>query len=506
MSLNPVVAQDTDRTIDTLTTQTLDRAVNATIETNILNPITHNYHYETGGQTTFRFPSSGVLDAPNCSLVFNPTCADDKACYPLSSGGQSLIDRITCRVGGVILSQVLNVGEYSTMKNQHESLGYQASVLDMRHCSSNRYQEYIRPDVDSTKPNCAAIYNVEIDQASSWHEYIPASTHVVQPNRRITGNKKSTSEVVLRLGDLFPFFKDNKLPLLAMAQVELQIEWLPAGAIADNPNSAVISSDPTDLTSGEIKIDADQVRMNVDYIHYDDEEKAKIMNNVNQGMRLRFTEVVVTKGINPEAGGAGQDSTSTHIIGMAGKEVQGIYVKKLFDINSATGQTEKANLGHNNDYLNQFRSQNISYEKYNWVINNFRVYSQDVANVAEQHQYVGMVSNNAFQPPPCAYDTMNYNANFKNILLSQIADEGADTAFTQKAILGTQHYIGLNLKKFSEMGAMFQNGTRIGTSPIEFVYTRRGVADSLAQVDLTFFIEYSRTLEITPLGVNVMDS
>ena len=119
MSLNPVVAQDTDRTIDTLTTQTLDRAVNATIETNILNPITHNYHYETGGQTTFRFPSSGVLDAPNCSLVFNPTCADDKSCYPLSSGGQSLIDRITCRVWGVILSQVLNVGEYSTMKNQH---------------------------------------------------------------------------------------------------------------------------------------------------------------------------------------------------------------------------------------------------------------------------------------------------------------------------------------------------------------------------------------------------
>ena len=505
MSLNPVVPEDTDNTVDTLTTATLDRVVNATIETNILNPVTHQYDYAVGGQTTFRFPASGVLDAPNCSLVFNPTGNDDKACYPLSSGGQSLIDRITCRVGGVILSQVLNVGEYATMKNQHNALGYQSSVLDMRHVSSNRYQEYIRPDLDNAKENCAAIVNVEIDQASSWHESIPNTTNLVQPNKRITTNKKTTSEVVLRLGDLFPFFKDNKLPLLAMAQVELQIEWLPCNSLAENVNSAVISSDQTDLTDGQIKIGADQVRMNVDYIHYDDEERAKITNAVNNGLRLRFTEVILTKGINPEVGLAGDDATSTHIIGMAGKAVQAIYVKKQFDVNSATGVAERANLGHDNAYLNQFRSQNISNEKYNWVINNFRVYSQDVSNYAEQHQYVGMI-NGAFQPPPCSYDTMNYADNFKDILLNQVLDTGVGTAKTQTAILGSQHYVGLNLKKFPEMGAAFQNATRIGTSPIEFVYTRKGVAGSLAPVDLTFFIEYSRTLEITPLGVNVMDS
>ena len=503
MSLNPVVPEDTDNTVDTLTTATLDRAVNATIETNILNPVTHNYDYTTGGQTTFRFPSSGVLDAPNCSLVFNPTNADNKACFPLSSGGQSLIDRITCRVGGVILSQVLNVGEYSTMKNQHNALGYQASVLDMRHVASNRYQEFIRTDVDAEKANCAAIYNTEVDQPSSWHEYRPALTNVVQETKCLTDDKKTTAEVVLRLSDLFPFFKDNKLPLLAMAQVELQIEWLPANSIANNVNSAVISKDQTDLTNGVINIAADQVRMNVDYIHYDDEEKAKIMNAVQQGLRLRFTEVIVTKGINPETA-AGNEATSTHIIGMAGKEVQSIYVKKLFDVASATGQAEEAQLGHNNAFLNQFRSQNIRNEKYNWIINNFRVYSQDVANYAEQHQYTGMIMNGAFQPPPCAFDTMNYNDNFKNILLAE--DTAAGACNTQKAILGTQHYIGLNLKKFAEMGAAFQNGTRIGTSPIEFVYTRKSVTDNTAQVDLTFFIEYSRTLEITPLGVNVMDS
>jgi len=505
MSLNPVVPEDTDTTVDTLTTATLDRAVNATVETNILNPITHNYNYETGGQTTFRFPASGVLDAPNCSLTFNPTNADQKACFPLSSGGQSMIDRITLRVGGVILSQIVNSGEYSSMKNLHQSLGYQASVMDMRHVSSNKFEEYIRPDLDAVKENCGAIINVECDQASGWHKAKPATTNVVQETKCLTSGKKTTAEVVLRMADLFPVFKENKLPLFAMAQVELQIEWLAAGAVADNEKSCVISKDQTALTNGIIEMDADQVRLNVDYIHYDDEEKAKIQNSVNNGLRLRFTEVVVTKGINPEAGGAGQTAASTHIIGMAGKEVQGIYVKKLFDVKSATGQAEKAELGHNNAFLNQFRSQNIRKERYNWIINNFRVYSQDVANYAEQHQYVGMISG-AFQPVPASYDTMNYNANFKNILLDQVLDTGAGTAKTQAAWLGTQHYIGVNLKKFPEMGSAFQNGTRIGTSPIEFTYSRVGAANNLAPVDLTFFIEYSRTLELTPLGVSVSDS
>ena len=503
--LNPVVAEDTDTSVDTLTTNTLDRAVNATIETNILNPISHQYNYLTGGSTRFQFPASGVLDAPNCSLSFNPTSADGKAIFPLYSGALSMIDRATVRVGGVILSQMTNAGEYATLKNQHNALGYQSSVLDVRHGSSNEFHQYVRPDVDSSKANCSAIYNVEVDQPPSWHEATPALTNKAQPAKVLTNDKKTTIEPVIRLGDIFPFFKDNKLPLLAMAQVELHIEWLPADAVATNPDSCVTSADQGDLTTGVITLDADQVRMNCDYIHYDDEEKAKIMAAVQRGLPLRFTEVVVTKGINPEVGGAGETSTSNHIIGMAGKEVQSIYVKKLFDIKSATGDAEKGQLGHNNPFLNQFRSQNIREEKYNWVINNFRVYSLDVQNTAEQHQYVGMIEG-AYQPVPASYGTMNYADHFKDILLSENADDGADTCLSQKAFLGSAHCIGLNLKKFADMGAAFRNGTRIGTSPIEFVYTRKGVANNLAQVDLTFFIEYSRTLTITPLGVDVSDS
>ena len=112
----------------------------------------------------------------------------------------------------------------------------------------------------------------------------------------------------------------------------------------------------------------------------------------------------------------------------------------------------------------------------------------------------------AYQPVPASYGTMNYADHFKDILLNKNLDDADGSCKTQKAFLGSAHVIGLNLKKFADMGAAFRNGTRIGTSPIEFVYTRSGATDNLAQVDLTFFIEYSRTLTITPLGVDVADS
>ena len=109
----------------------------------------------------------------------------------------------------------------------------------------------------------------------------------------------------------------------------------------------------------------------------------------------------------------------------------------------------------------------------------------------------------AFQPLPLTYDTMNYNANMMNVLLGKSIT--TDPTQSQKIMAGTCHYIGLNLKKFPELGAEFNNGTRISTAPIEFNYTRRCVTDNLSPVNLTFFIEFRRSLTITPLGVNVSD-
>ena len=61
-TLNPVVQEDTPQQVDTLGTGTLTRAMNASIETNILAPVSHNYSSATGGVTRFVLPAKGVLD------------------------------------------------------------------------------------------------------------------------------------------------------------------------------------------------------------------------------------------------------------------------------------------------------------------------------------------------------------------------------------------------------------------------------------------------------------
>ena len=498
-TLNPVVQEDTPQQVDTLGTGTLTRAMNASIETNILAPVSHNYSSATGGVTRFVLPAKGVLDAPNCSLVISARAADNEVKYPIYSGGQSLIERITCRVGGVILSQVIQANDYATMKNFHASIGYRNKVLDARHGSSNGMRQFIRQDVATANENMSALYNPELDQVDSWHEPVDTEGKTSQDNKQLRASKENTYDVVLRLGDLFPFFRDNKLPLFAMSQVELEIELRKGGLTEDScVVPAEVGATPAD--GGVVTIDAADISMNVDYIHYDDEELMKIQNQVNSGgVRLNFTEVVLTKGINPQ-GIADADVTSNHIIGMAGKEVQGIYVKKLFDRNAIP--SENTQLGHDNAQTLNLRSQQMRAEKYNFLINNERVYSSDVENVAEQHNYLSMIDG-AFQPLPLTYDTMNYNANMMNVLLGKSIT--TDPTQSQKIMEGTCHYIGLNLKKFPELGAEFNNGTRISTAPIEFNYTRRCVTDNLSPVNLTFFIEFRRSLTITPLGVNVSD-
>ena len=64
------------------------------------------------------------------------------------------------------------------------------------------------------------------------------------------------------------------------------------------------------------------------------------------------------------------------------------------------------------------------------------------------------------------------------------------------------------------MGTIPGNGTRIGSAPIEFNYSRVAIgnnavgaaASQRAEVNLIFYICFRRSLIIRPLGVDVSDA
>ena len=74
---------------DILVPKTLERAVDVTVETNILEPVSHQYSSEVGGVTRYVLPAKGVLDAPNCTINFEIVNGnelvdgtDDKIMFP----------------------------------------------------------------------------------------------------------------------------------------------------------------------------------------------------------------------------------------------------------------------------------------------------------------------------------------------------------------------------------------------------------------------------------------
>lgn len=548
---------------DILKNQPLSRQVDVDIESTILEPVSHNFNSQSGGRSVFNLPAKGVLDAPNASIVFSLTSDEGNAttAYNFSAGGVGCVNRVTARCGGLIISQVEQAGQYGWIKTNFMSQGVREGVIDARHHSSSSIDLSVAQAKianSSVTQEFHQIYNPECDQVNSFGKTnVPTGAnnlHRVQVSKCLsdTATRPNASpEVVIRLADLFEIFEENRLPLLAMALVQIEIDWNPCGdpnqAVGQTLDCPVIEANilpsavnATPAYTQRNVVTMTQPTMLLDYIHYDEQERQKIFNSINTsgGMRLDFSEVLLTRGVNPRAftnaqSIAGnrltQQVQSNHILGMAGKEVKKIYVTKNYDLRSPRGVAERyADFNqvknHRNDVLAQFKSQQMPGEFYNFFINNARVYDKDVSNVMVQHDYLSQCKDN-YSVPNIYYDTANYNANKMKIALDcswvgGVRVQDQNQGRTHRYLCGSQHVIGLNLDKRNNMGSVPGNGTRIGSSPIEFNYSRvaikpganvgadpNGTADGQsAEVNLDFYIVYRRSLIIRQLGVDTSDA
>ncbi len=548
--------------IDILKPQQLARAIDVEVETNILEPVAHQYTSRNGGVTRFVLPAKAVLDAPNAALTFeivngeaSGEGTDRRLAFPLMTGGTAMIRRITVRTGGQIISQVDEAALYNTVKSVFKSNAYKRNVLDVRHASSNSQKLKILQNQSGSAAiagytNGAGlvgyhqISNDDIDQQNTWGNSILTSagptvanagvevSHLFQKNKllRDFDNRGLGPEITIRLGDIMPFFESNQLPLLAMAQTEIVCEWHAgptAAARYDSINHAPVIVNNAALagTTAGLNIGfAAPPTLQVDYIHYPEDEQMKIMNAVQgAGIRLNFSEVVTTFGVNPEkAAGDGTTAvTSNHILGMAGKEVKKIYVAKNYDKLSTQGQVERNNTQtgcqtHVNQYLWDNKSIQCPGEIYNFIVNNERMYGIDIANPSQAYNQLKQCEQIA-HVLPAQFDTMDFDQNVLSLLnntgeAGTVDNAAADSGFSQRILGGSMNVIGLNLDKYNEMGNAVGNGERIGSAPIEFRFTCNKTRnagtpadENSAAVNLTFFIEHRRSLIIDKMGAQVSD-
>ena len=531
---------------DVLMNQPLSRQMDVDIESTILEPVSHSYNTATGGTTVWILPAKGVLRARDALIRFQLTSTEGNNLvgYNFATGGAGCIDTITAKCGGSIISQSQRAAHYMNIKQNFQEHEKKVGILDARHCSSHDVELNVaNAKIATGRQNLGfqQLYNPECDQVAGLGKSYNsggANSHQLQISKCLSNVNLQSPEIIVRLGDLFEIFDENDLPTMGMAQIEIVIQWNPcgdpnvaAGVRTDNvvidatipaiPGAAANTA-PAVAQRGTVTMDTPT--MLLDYIHYPQEEQQKIVDSINSpgGLRINFSEVLYTRGVNPTAIAQGQ-VTSNHILGMAMKEVKKIYVAKNYDQFSNTGVNElnvdfNGIKTHRNVLTNQFRSQQIPGESYNFFINNNRVYDKDVSNPAIAHDYLSQCKEN-FRIPNVYFDTTNYNANKTQILLDADYANGTQVAQTinqgrtKMYLAGSCNYIGLNLDKYNSLGSAMGNGTRIGSSPIEFNYNRLAVAAvggtngaHLAQVDLDFYIVYRRSLVIRPLGCDTSDA
>ena len=534
---------------DILLPQPLQRALNVEIETNILDPVSHNYNPATGGSTRFVLPSKAVMDSPNATINFEicNSASDATTMFPIWSGGLGCINNITCRVGGSILSRIENAGLYATIKKSHTSHSYQSNVLDIHQAASNQSNvRTINAPVGAraipagmanktTALGFSQITNPALDQDNQYGEQLEGLNvgivHAQQSSKDIRSLAVSTGgqpgpEVSLKLSDLFPIFKEFQMPLFAMAQIEIEIDWNPTVGAAvqfqNVTNNIIVANNPVAAAASAnlSAVFAAPPFMSIDYLHYDEGERARVVNQIQTtGMARGFREVIHTRGINAGTSTAtpGTQARSSHLLGMAGKEVQNIYVVKRLDTATNPNDTLNNVLLNRNPTMSQFKSSQMANESYNCLINNQKLYNRDVDNCALQWSYLSQCDTGAWNCLPLEYDTMDYNAGLQNVLgnssvagvPSAVALAPADVnCATAKLVSGQKHVIGIPLMKQPELGSgMRGNGELIGTAPIQFEYACNKINGATnSPTNLDFFIEVRRVMVITPFGVSVADA
>ena len=547
----PVGAPDILRNIP------LSRAVDVELETQILEPVTFNYNSGTGGSVRFVIPQKGVMDAPNTTFVMEMThaaAANDTA-YPLHIGGLSMIKTATLRCGGVIMSQVNNLNMYSVAKMQFKNQAVKEGIYDIRHGAHYKYRNRIQNAKIATiagNVGMASIYNPELDQVDEFgNSYVGgANEHTIQFSKCLAQIAGQSFECAIKLADIFPILQENRLPTMAMAQVEVELLFERCGdgvtAAADLVECGVIESpipaNPA-AAANQCVVQMSRPQLIIDFIHYDDEERAKISEAIDGpgGMQLNYTEVVHTRGRDAELTTAGTGAqlpaspvSSNTIIGMAMKEVKKIYVLKNWDLFGTTGTAERSALAsfnagtanqnlvftHQNPVTRQFKSQQLYGESYNFLINNQKIFNRDVSNPALAHNYLSQCDR-SFNVPLLSYDTMNYSQEALQHMLGSEVVAGVQAqnntiGRTQLYVPGSCNVIGLNLDTYNELGSTPGNGLRIGSAPIEFNHSSIKIASNAgaglgivdehtAPIIFDFFIEYRKSMIITPLGCSTSD-
>tara|TARA_Y100000114_G_scaffold60327_1_gene55288 strand:+ start:6208 stop:7743 length:1536 start_codon:yes stop_codon:yes gene_type:complete len=489
---------------------TMERPVNQDVNTDLLFPV--NFSQQS---CKFVFDKKGVLDSNSqlnlAQIVVNSAHADDtNSTLPTSTGALAMIRRAYLEIGGRRVSDLVQVGQYSTWKRLHFSNEYKKGIVQPKQGGNDVFvgsaARVIRAtnDIVTQRTRGFGMPTGTLGRESSEfavNDFDSSATYGTQqadqsdvadpPKRRITRDPNTTPSFAIGLGQLIPFLSGGvQIPLFAIREeVSLVIEWAdptfghrfypPQTDAAGNAQNAA------DCTSTIVE---NSVFMCVDYLFYPD-LMAGLAEEIMQrgGFDVPYTEILTQE--NMLITGAGDGAFNSNFqLALGGKKVKHIIVQKeLVD-----GANESINnLGRYNSLAFRLGEQ----IQLNIDSNNY--YSRPLSNGSLQKHEADMVEASPLQLCDYRYSWFNQTDPAGAIGANDVGlSARLVNTYTNDSECGSQHWIGIKLEN------SFGQGMRMSNLPV--IYTTQSkpgiglaAADQDTQRRVRFFTGIQKVLNIS---------
>jgi len=460
-----------------LRTGALDRPYNQIINTDILRPVSIN-------QSTCRFvfDKTGILDS-NTQLNLAQTVVNSAhptvntgSCLPTSTGALAMISRAWLTIGGKTVSDLRDLGHYSTYHRLAFSSEYKKGIIMPKQGGNDIFQGSISRDLLAPGPtskrsrgfdepfgvigrvsseyavrNEAELTTQPDVDANFGQQSVEGSDTRESPLRQITTDENTTPSFAVGLSQLIPFLKAMggvQLPLgLIQEEVALNIEWAdPTFGHRFYPPDTDLAGNAITATDCLSTIVTNKVFMMVDYLFYPQDmgEVAQQMT-ARGGYNIPFTEIQVAEQTKSNLGVGSQ--TFSFNLAFSGKRVRNVVVQKEL--------TDGANLS----VVNTGRYNSLAWlngEAYNLQINSRNFYSRRLSNVALQKHEMDMATGLKCKVQGARYSwDNNYDPVSGN--LSNLMSDRETNGYPQLDEEGSQHWVGIKLQNADGMGVRCSN-------------------------------------------------
>ena len=443
----------------------------------------------------------GILDSDaEVSLSLEATAQGQAKpmIHPIIQGCKVLVDKAVLKVGGKTICLSEGSRYYQSLVQGFKPMDDQKSLETYLSGSNNYFQESNLLD-EATKGT--TIDDVGCLRVGGRSFQSPNPFLYVR--RAEASGFNAPAIFSIKLDELFPFLKNNQLPLMSMNDdvfVELSLN------VEDSEGSKVVydsSIVASAFASGDVRFNTDQARLNLTHLYYDDAIMGRIQREHDtRGLTFIYEDLqFVNRGI-VATGSATGEQTAILDLGGQGKTVRKLLVAPM--PNSTNGILGLYSMPSDRQKFRATAGAGYTdaQEDYQLEINDRLVFTRPLDTPAKLSYHYSVCGENGDCFVPKALSSLE---NSEVLGASQFSPNLTWAGVSQFQLEGQFAPRGFDFTH--DRSNRVGNGVRVGAKPIRMTYHRRGTAGVSSNSAKAFrcFIVYERMFQLKNGVVSLME-